>query len=381
MSNVIAISDLEKSKNNLSFLLKDLYIENNLSWNDFNNNNYDNDIFAHYKIIMFVINPCNVGNKIFIERLKELVKERLNTRSIYFVIDYRDELDKRELLRVKIEIEEAMKNIIDNPKVIDISSALASAYKMYTNKLCSLDFIRKNKDIFFIDNEGFPVSGSSIKEDDVLLFNDLSRIKILAESIKKDITDLVDINLSKVNWCVIGNSGSGKSTFIDNMQNINENIEYTEYLDISSLKLNVSEGIIIILDINHEENIAILKDVSERYLEEKKIVILNKADEFMYTEDDYKTFINKVRAYTKEILNEEIHIISSYNTKLWLELKKDTSKINEIRSDTKLVIFNKYYIPVIKFKNDKEFIEEFKKQNYLEELLEVEKICLNHLQK
>lgn len=382
MANLIAICDTEKSKLNLSYLVNELSLDSNMTWMEFREKGYNKEFLSSFKVIIFVLNPNYIVDSFFIKRLKDITNDRQNTKSIYFVIDDTGEFDKRDILKGKLEIEKATKDIIDSPSVMVISSLLASEYKKYNTGLTKLENIRKNRHIFYLDKAGFPVCGNNIEEKDVLMFKCMSGIDNLIANINRDINDLENIDVNKVQWCVVGNKKCGKTTFINNIKNLNKNLEMIEYEDYSSLKVNISEGIVIILNTNHQDNIRLLKEIDDKYLEAKKIVILNKVDEFMYSDDYYIEFVKKVSSYVKKCLNEDIHILSSYYTKRWIELEKDSSKLEEIKGDQKLLLLDKFYIPIIKFNSDKEFLREFKRQNYLKELVGVEKIlCLNHLQK
>ena len=74
--------------------------------------------------------------------------------------------------------------------------------------------------------------------------------------------------------------------------------------------------------------------------------------------------------------------MSSYYTKKWLELKEGNIKVDEVMLDSEIVLLDKFSIPILKFINERKFLEEFEKQNYINKLIEVEKrLCLNHLQK
>lgn len=382
MANVIAICDTENSKLNLSYLVNELSLDSNITWMEFTEKGYNYEFFSNFKVMMFILNPKYIGDSFFIKRLKDITNNRKNTKSIYFVIDDNGEFDKRELLKVKLEIEKSTKDIIDSPIVMVISSLLSAEYKKYNTGLAKLEDIRKNRNIFYIDEEGYAARGNDLEEKDVLNFNSMSGIDNLIENVNRDINDLEHIDVSRIQWCVVGNEKSGKTTFINNIKSTNKNVEMVEYEKSSSLKVNISEGIVIILDTNHEDNISLLKEIDDKYLETKKIVVLNKVDEFMYGDDDYNEFIKKVSSYTKKYLNEDIHILSNYYTKRWIELEEDSSRLEEIKEDLKLLLLDKFYMPIIKFNSDKEFLRELKKQNYYEELLGVEKrLCLNHLQK
>ena len=75
MLNVIGICDLEKSKNNLSYLLDDLCIDKLTLFEEI-----DSDELDSFKIILFVLDSSNIGNKFFLDKINSIVTERKNTK-------------------------------------------------------------------------------------------------------------------------------------------------------------------------------------------------------------------------------------------------------------------------------------------------------------
>ena len=102
----------------------------------------------------------------------------------------------------------------------------------------------------------------------------------------------------------------------------------------------------------------------------------------MYIEEDAKEFIENIKNNVRRLLREEVIFMSSYYTKKWLELKEDKIKVDEVMLDSEIVLLDKFSIPILTFINERKFLDEFEKQNYINKLKEVEKrLCLNHLQK
>ena len=377
MANVIAICDQYKNKEKLNLLVNELNIDKVILYDE-----VDEENLNEFKIILFILNPYYIGNEFFINKIKEITKLRKNTKSIMFAIDGKENLEKRELMKVKLEIESSLENLIDNPKVYDVSINLAVENKKYLIKSISLDDIRRNKEVSYIDEEGFLVSGNNIKEEHVYKFRELSNIELLMNNIEETMQALSDKDISKSAWYIVGNSNSGKSTLINNIGYLNKSIEIIETDNIEDVNLSGSEGIIALQDLNMEKNIEVLekvKNIDDNY---KKVVILNKIDELMYIEENAKEFSENIKNYARRLLREEVIFMSSYYAQKWLELKEGNIKVDEVMFDSEIVLLDKFEIPILKFINERKFLEEFEKQNYINELIEVEKrLCLNHSQK
>ena len=377
MANVIAICDQYKNKEKLNLLVNELNIDKVILCDE-----VDEENLNEFKIILFVLNPYYIGNEFFINKVKEITKLRKNTKSIMFAIDGKENLEKRELMKLKLEIESSLENLIDNPKVYDVSINLAVENKKYLIKSISLDDIRRNKEISYVDEEGFLVSGNDIKEEHVYKFRELSNIELLINNIEETMQALNNKDISKSSWCIVGSRNSGKSTMINNIRYLNKSIDIIEIDNIENINLSGSEGIIVLLDLNMEENIKLLqkvKNIDDNY---KKVVILNRIDELMYMEETAKEFTENIKNYAKRLLREEVIFMSNYYAQKWLELKEGNIKVDEVMLDSEIVLLDKFSIPILTFINERKFLDEFEKQNYINKLKEVEKrLCLNHLQK
>lgn len=377
MANVIAICDQYKNKEKLNLLVNELNIDKVILCDE-----VDEENLNEFKIILFVLNPYYIGNEFFINKVKEITKLRKNTKSIMFAIDGKENLEKRELMKLKLEIESSLENLIDNPEVYDVSINLAVESKKYLIKSISLDDIRRNKEISYVDEEGFLVSGNDIKEEHVYKFRELSNIELLINNIEETMQALNNKDISKSSWCIVGSRNSGKSTMINNIRYLNKSIDIIEIDNIENINLSGSEGIIVLLDLNMEENIKLLqkvKNIDDNY---KKVVILNRIDELMYMEETAKEFTENIKNYAKRLLREEVIFMSNYYAQKWLELKEGNIKVDEVMLDSEIVLLDKFSIPILTFINERKFLDEFEKQNYINKLKEVEKrLCLNHLQK
>ena len=377
MANVIAICDQYKNKEKLNLLVNELNIDKVILYDE-----VDEENLNEFKIILFVLDPYYIGNEFFINKVKEITKLRKNTKSIMFAIDGKENLEKRELMKLKLEIESSLENLIDNPKVYDVSINLAVENKKYLIKSISLDDIRRNKEISYVDEEGFLVSGNDIKEEHVYKFRELSNIELLINNIEETMQALNNKDISKSSWCIVGSRNSGKSTMINNIRYLNKSIDIIEIDNIENINLSGSEGIIVLLDLNMEENIKLLqkvKNIDDNY---KKVVILNRIDELMYMEETAKEFTENIKNYAKRLLREEVIFMSNYYAQKWLELKEGNIKVDEVMLDSEIVLLDKFSIPILTFINERKFLDEFEKQNYINKLKEVEKrLCLNHLQK
>lgn len=377
MANVIAICDQYKNKEKLNLLVSELNIDKVILYDE-----VDEEKLNEFKIILFILNPYYIGNEFFINKIREITELRKNTKSILFAIDGKENLEKRELMKIKLEIESSLENLINNPKIYDVSINLAAENKKYLMGLVTLDDIKRNKEISYTDEEGFLVSGNEIKEEYVYKFRELSSIELLINNIEETLQALHNKDISKSTWYIIGSSNSGKSTFINNIASLNKSIEIIEINSIENINFSASEGIIVLLGLNKEENIELLqkvKNIDDNY---KKVVILNKIDELMYIEEDAREFTENINNYVRKLLREEVIFMSNYYAQRWLEIKENKATVNEVMLDSKILLLDKFGIPILKFINERKFLEEFNKQNYIDKLKEVEKkLCLNHFQK
>ena len=377
MANVIAICDQYKNKEKLNLLVSELNIDKVILYDE-----VDEEKLNEFKIILFILNPYYIGNEFFINKIREITELRKNTKSILFAVDGKENLEKRELMKIKLEIESSLENLIYNPKIYDISINLAAENKKYLMGLVTLDDIKRNKEISYIDEEGFLVSGNEIKEEHVYKFRELSNIEALINNIEETLQALHSKDIRKSAWYIIGSSNSGKSTMINNIASLNKSIEIIEINSIENVNLNGSEGIIVLLGLNKEENIELLQKVKNTDDNYKKIVILNKIDELMYIEEDAREFTENINNYARKLLREEVIFMSNYYAKRWLEIKENKATVNEVMLDSEIVLLDKFGIPILKFIDERRFLEEFNKQNYIDKLKEVEKkLCLNHFQK
>lgn len=377
MANVIAICDQYKNKEKLNLLVSELNIDKVILYDE-----VDEEKLNEFKIILFILNPYYIGNEFFINKIREITELRKNTKSILFAIDGKENLEKRELMKIKLEIESSLENLINNPKIYDVSINLAAENKKYLMGVLTLDDIKRNKEISYTDEEGFLVSGNEIKEEHVYKFRELSSIELLINNIEETLQALHNKDISKSTWYIIGSSNSGKSTFINNIASLNKSIEIIEINSIENINFSASEGIIVLLGLNKEENIELLqkvKNIDDNY---KKVVILNKIDELMYIEEDAREFTENINNYVRKLLREEVIFMSNYYAQRWLEIKENKATVNEVMLDSKILLLDKFGIPILKFINERKFLEEFNKQNYIDKLKEVEKkLCLNHFQK
>ena len=187
------------------------------------------------------------------------------------------------------------------------------------------------------------------------MFWEMSNIDKLAKYIKEDINSLGNLNLKKSYWYVVGNEKCGKSLLIENLKSIYDDIELYECNNIDQVNTSISEGVLIVLSNNHNENKELLESIKYEFRNCKKIVILNKIDEFMYEGETLEVFKRYVKKYVYETLNLDTIFISSYYIKKWRDIENEILTCDDLLKDNNIILFDKYNMPIVSFNSDKEF--------------------------
>ena len=126
MKDTLWIVDKKKYINELEYLKTNLNITNILYEKD-----CDTNSLLQYKIVSFLINPDNTGNKFFLERIKEILKIRPHSSSLLFLINDSEKLERQEMVKLKTEIIDSLRGLIKTPKVLFFSTFFANLYYKY----------------------------------------------------------------------------------------------------------------------------------------------------------------------------------------------------------------------------------------------------------
>lgn len=318
-----------------------------------------------FTVLFFILNIDSIGNEFFLNEIDKILINRKNTKSIYFVIDETSNVSESELFSIKLELEKSLINKIKNPKIILVSLLLARSYYTYNIGIMKLDDIRKDKGVGYIDNDGYSVSGKELNENHISKFWQKSNIQEFIKIINEHIPQFKNVDILKKTWGVLGEHKSGKTTFIEVMNYINENISFIEYSNIEEVKFVSMDGLIILLTLNNEENKKVL-EITKRVSNINIVIVINKID--MYTEyDNTKSEIeNEISEYIKETTNLELAAsISSYYALKALELKSNKIESSDLVRDEDIIILDKYGFPQIYNGDAVGFKKEFMKQSTL----------------
>lgn len=375
MQFCLGIFDLEQSKKNFKRLSSYLNMAEFQLFTEL-----DEEETMNFKALFFVLNPQSIGNESFLMKIKSLLERRKNTQTYYFLIDSLHDLEKREKMKVEVELEAALSGSIRSPMMMWVDSRYAALYSDFQKKKIVLSDIQKDKKIRLTDKEGYQISGQAITEEDVKQLWELSNIENVIQCLSTQKEKLRDVNIEKRRWSAAGNPSCGKSMFQTVMEHMDDSIEILELNDWKEYKNHSVEGLILLLDDRHTENKKLLEEVASQVLELPLYIVLNKTDSYMNTGEDKKTFCETVRQYTRKITGIELlGCISSLYVMSWMDYKDKKMTAKELAGREEIVLLDEFDFPLF-LVNEDEFIKVFKTQNYEKEMQGVqEKLCLKIL--
>lgn len=364
---MLAICDLKESANNLRVLVNKLDFNKVITFEECHHN-----LYSEHKMIVFFLNPESIGNYFFINQIKDILETRKNKQSIYFVIDGKERIDKKESLRIKIELQKSIMNFIPSPKIFVCSTKYMAIYEDYKIGRIALEDLQKDRNFFLIDSEGYVISGKGINEEHILNLGQLSCMQDLIDIIKIESIQFRQVDVTKLTWGLYGDKNSGKSTFKQVLEQIHKDVELIEIESLDKMQNNTIEGLIILLTQDYSQNKKVLNEV--KGLESRQIlkVVVNKWDRFMYADEDKMHVAKKIETYTKETLGQVPEAyVSSYYAQKGLELEKGHITVAELELDKELVLLDSYGFPIIHYDTEAVFIQCFNQQNSLSEFRKI----------
>lgn len=371
MVKSLAVCDKECSIEYLKMLINRLPLSNIISTEA-----CTNELTRDYTVLFFVLNAENIGNMFFIQRIKEILKYRKSKKSIYFLIDGIERLEREEIFKVKIELERTLKQDILHPQIFPVSLALACAYSQYHLGVWTLEYIQKDKGLFILDTSGYSITGKALEVSHIESFLEQSRVDKIIAIFKEELPKFQHIDIERSAWGVIG---SGKTTFKSVVEYIEPHLNIVELETIEDTSQHILDGIIVLLDLNHEYNKELLITLSQYQVKLKRVVLLNKIDNYMSINQTREEIEHMVNGYTSQLINEKVlSSISSYYASKVIAMEKGEIAVEEVWQDKEVVLLDHYGFPVVQLTKEK-FKQIFINQSSLDKIQGVcKEICSNH---
>lgn len=365
MKNTIIIYDNASYVRDLNICFSDLKIDKTVSSREYNSNE-----LLDYNMVVFLLSPFEISSKRFLDGIQCILNIRKNSQSIIFALNESERLSPKDIHRVKFDLEEALYELIKEPKILFISTSEYRLYEDFKVKALKLLDIQKNNKYILKDEKGFPISGKMITEECIVklkyscnipsLINQINNIQ---ESINK-----YDIDISKKNIVVLGKENIGKTSFINLATGDNESYNFKEVNEISSKEAELIDKVIIILDLDIRDIEEKIEEIVDAFHNKEKIFIINRIDEYMYFDKRQACLIEEIKNIIRRYTDESIYCFSSYYIKKYIQHIKEEIQIQEIIDDENIVLEDKLGLPLIKELNKENIIELLKVQSGISEL-------------
>jgi len=147
------------------------------------------NVMASVNAVIFIIDPTTVGEVNFMSVISDYVKSAKGNsldnsdHHIFFAVNKIDQYPESEVQKAYEELEKVLEGVVVSPKIFKVSSYLGLMMKMYENHHITLNDIRRDETIKYVDEDGFPVSGKSLNESDIPQIKSLSNIEVVNESL------------------------------------------------------------------------------------------------------------------------------------------------------------------------------------------------------
>lgn len=147
------------------------------------------NILKSVNAVIFIIEPTTVGEVNFMKVIREYVENAKRTtldnsdKHIFFAVNKIDQYPEAEVEKAYNELKNILEGVVMAPKIFKVSSYFGFMTKMFEDGHITLNDLRRDENIKFIDEEGFPVSGRSIEERDVPTIKKISNIQSVYDSL------------------------------------------------------------------------------------------------------------------------------------------------------------------------------------------------------
>lgn len=139
--------------------------------------------------ILFIIEPDNVGESNFLNVITDYVENAKNSsldtdgKHIFFIINKVDKFTEKEILNAREELYRVVSPLLKSPQILAVSSYFAMKARMFDNGSLSLNDLKRDQHISFVDEEGFVVSGRQITENDIGTIHTIGRMGVIEKEL------------------------------------------------------------------------------------------------------------------------------------------------------------------------------------------------------
>lgn len=147
------------------------------------------NILKSVNAVIFIIDPTTVGEINFMKVIREYVENAKRTtldnsdKHIFFAVNKIDQYPEVEVDKAYIELKKVLEGVVMAPKIFKVSSYFGLITKMFEDGHISINELRRDETIKFVDDEGFPVAGRAINESDVPTIKRISNIQAVYDSL------------------------------------------------------------------------------------------------------------------------------------------------------------------------------------------------------
>lgn len=141
-----------------------------------------------FDVIVFLIDPEQVGKEQYMDKLVRFRKE-LDAPFIFAVNKY--DLHYQSINTVMEEVRRLFNPIFKNSPIVYISGYWAVKVKAYEKKLISIEELKRDRDMFLIDDDGMYYPSPLLEEHHLPKIYENSNIKILEQQINKFVRRLL----------------------------------------------------------------------------------------------------------------------------------------------------------------------------------------------
>lgn len=151
--------------------------------------NITSGILNSVNAVIFIIDPTTVGEINFMKVIREYVDNAKKTtidntdKHIFFAVNKIDQYPEGEVIKANEELQKVLSGIVTAPRIFNVSSYFGIKTAMYENGHITLDEIRRDETIKFLDEDHFPVAGRAIQHDDMRKIRKISNIQAVTASL------------------------------------------------------------------------------------------------------------------------------------------------------------------------------------------------------
>jgi hypothetical protein len=332
----------------------------------------DLDTLHYYDLVVFLLNPMNIGNKFFISGINTILEKRKSSKTILFMVNDVHILSTQDIVNVRNELMKSLNGVIENPDIHFCSTFYGGLYISYIKGKKTIVDLQKESNLMIPMPDGAYLSGRDIEKEHIEEIQRISGIKKISETISTYLEGLSqeNIDVTKRNLIVIGQKEVGKTTLVDVVSRLyGENISIGESNDFTNINEMLYEKIIVMIDLNLEKDLNFIEEICSQYINSDKIFIVNKIDNYMFYGKDKKETIAYISAQLKQFTQSPCSFISAYYMKQLLDLEAGIITIMDVALDNNIVFEDSLGFPLCKERNKKNIIKLLKEASGQDELL------------